>query len=77
VRLLAEVRAMHPDEFAWRREAYEFVVDVPAVDLLTGSPAAREAVEGRRDLDEVFAAWRASCEAFAPRRGAYLLYAMP
>ena len=30
VRLLAEVRALHPREFSWRREAYEFVADVPA-----------------------------------------------
>ena len=77
VRLLAEVRAQHPAEFAWRREAYEFVAGVPAIDLLTGSSAAREAIEGRRELDEVLAAWRASCAEFSVRRGAYLLDAMP
>ncbi|TAM45212.1 MAG: DUF1343 domain-containing protein [Acidobacteria bacterium] len=77
VHLLAAVRAQHPAEFAWRREAYEFVAGVPAIDLLTGSSWAREAIEGRRRLDEVLAVWRAECEGFAVRRGAYLLDAMP
>ena len=77
VRLLTAVRAQHPDEFAWRREAYEFVADVPAIDLLTGSIAAREAIEGRRDPGRLFAAWRASCAGFAASRCAYLLYPAP
>ncbi len=77
VQLLAAARAQHPEAFAWRREAYEFVADVPAIDLLTGSSAAREAIEGRRDLEELFAAWRASCAGFAASRGAYLLYPAP
>ncbi len=33
------------DEFAWRDEAYEFVDDIPAIDLLFGSAAPREAIE--------------------------------
>ncbi len=70
VRLLAAVRALHPDEFAWRREAYEFVAGVPAIDLLTGSPAAREVIEGRADAERLFALWRAHCEEFAARRRA-------
>ncbi len=77
VRLLAEARAMNPDEFAWRREAYEFVSGVPAVDLLTGSPAAREVIEGRADAEGLFAGWRAHCGEFAARRDPYLLYPMP
>jgi uncharacterized protein YbbC (DUF1343 family) len=74
VRLLAEVQAMHPDEFAWRREAYEFVVDVPAIDLLSGSPAAREVIEGRAAAEGLFAGWRAHCGEFTARREPHLLY---
>jgi hypothetical protein len=76
VRLLAEVRAMHPDEFAWRREAYEFVVDVPAVDLLTGSAGARQVIEGRSAAEGLFAGWRVYGEEFQARRGRFLLYPM-
>jgi len=74
VRLLAGVRALHPAEFAWRREAYEFVSDVPAIDLLTGTPGARAVVEGDADADALFAAWRAHSEAFRARREEFLLY---
>ncbi len=74
VRLLAEARALHPDKFAWRREAYEFVAGVPAVDLLTGSAAAREVIEERADAEGLFAGWRAHCEEFTARRGPHLLY---
>ena len=77
VRLLAEARALHPDDFAWRREAYEFVAGVPAVDLLTGSPAAREVIEERADAEGLFAGWRAHCEEFTARRGPHLLYPIP
>ena len=77
VRLLAEARALHPDDFAWRREAYEFVAGVPAVDLLTGSPAAREVIEGRADAERLFAGWRAHCGEFTARRGPHLLYPIP
>ncbi len=77
VRLLAEVRTLHPGAFAWRSEAYEFVADVPAIDLLTGSALAREAIEGRGDLAGLFAAWDDHAEAFTARREEFLLYPMP
>ena len=74
VRLLTAVRAQHPDEFAWRREAYEFVADVPAIDLLTGSNLARDVVEGRAAADDLFASWTAYCERFCEERDRFLLY---
>ncbi len=77
VRLLAEVHALHPREFAWRKEAYEFVADVPAIDLLAGSSLAREAIEGRGDAAALFAGWAAYAEQFAERRAEFLLYPMP
>jgi uncharacterized protein YbbC (DUF1343 family) len=72
--VLREVRALHPLEFAWRSLPYEFVADVPAIDLLTGSPAAREVIEGRRDADGVFAEWSDHCREFRERRSRFLLY---
>ncbi len=74
VRLLAAVCRLHPGRFAWRADAYEFVADMPAIDLLTGSATARDAIEGRSDLDEVLHAWSAHCAAFAEGRKAFLLY---
>lgn len=74
VRLLAEIRALHRGEFAWRREPYEFVSDVPAIDLLTGSSRAREVIEERADASVLFEAWASYCEDFRGERGRFLLY---
>jgi len=49
---------LHPRDFAWRAEPYEFVADVPAMDLLTGSPEARGCIETGRPFDELFDSWR-------------------
>jgi uncharacterized protein YbbC (DUF1343 family) len=42
--LITLARGQAPEEFAFRDKPYEFVTDVPAFDLLTGSSAAREAI---------------------------------
>jgi len=74
VALLAEARRLDPERFAWRSEPYEFVGDVPAIDLLTGSASARAAIESGAGLEALFADWRAHCAAFAQERQRYLLY---
>lgn len=59
VELLWTVREVAPQAFAWREAPYEFVTDRPAIDLLTGGPDCREAIDGgRRDLlDDWIASW--------------------
>lgn len=44
VALVALAHHAHAGAFRFRTERYEFVDDVPAFDLLTGSPAARERI---------------------------------
>ena len=51
--VLVAVRRLWPGSFAWRTEPYEFRADVPAIDLLTGRPAVRQAIDGGAPLDEV------------------------
>jgi uncharacterized protein YbbC (DUF1343 family) len=43
--------------FEWRSAPYEFVADIPAVDLLTGSTAVRRGVEAGASLREVASTW--------------------
>ena len=76
VELLAAARAVGPEVFAWRTAPYEFVADRPAIDLLTRSPACREALEsGRReDLLAWFATWEADEAAFRAECAEILLY---
>ena len=51
--LLAQARAQAPDDFALRTTPYEFESAIPALDLLTGSPAAREALLSGASADSL------------------------
>ena len=72
--LLVAARTLYPDEFAWRAEAYEFRDDVPAIDMLTGKPAVREAIDGGADLDAVARLAAGGTELYDAGRQAALLY---
>ncbi len=53
---LAALRAARRQPgFAWRTERYEFVDDRPALDLLTGDPAVRLALDAGASVDEIMA----------------------
>lgn len=53
------IQKLHPRDFDWRPGAYEFVEDIPAIDLLAGSPDLRNIIEDQGDFDDI-EAW-ASC----------------
>jgi len=72
--LLQAVRAVDPERFSWRAEPYEFVGEVPAVDLLTGSAEARKAIDGGAPLGPLLASWQASVVDFEASLGGILLY---
>ncbi len=72
--LLKTIHDLHPDDFTWRPDPYEFVSDVPALDLLTGSAAARECIENGLDFDPLFDSWRISVKDFENRLEGILLY---
>lgn len=74
VELLAAVHRLWPDDFAWREAPYEFVTDRPAIDLLTGGPECRQAIESGDGLDGWIAGWPADEAAFREERRAILLY---
>jgi len=72
--VLVAVKRLWPADFRWRTEPYEFRADVPAIDLLTGTPAVREAVDAGRDLDTV---WQVACtgiETYTAGRERAMLY---
>ena len=67
-------RRQDPARFAWRSEPYEFVPDVPAFDLLSGSARERTAIEAGATLSEIFRPLGPEERAFARRRVPYLRY---
>lgn len=74
VELVAALREVGGDAFAWRDEPYEFVTDRPAIDLLTGDTRLREALDEETDFRPWLEAWSADEEAFLDEREAVLLY---
>jgi uncharacterized protein YbbC (DUF1343 family) len=72
--LLKTIHDLHPKDFSWRPDPYEFVADVPALDILTGSSLAREAIEDGRELKPLLESWERSVADFESRLDGILLY---
>jgi uncharacterized protein YbbC (DUF1343 family) len=75
---IAIFQALHdlgPGKFGWRADAYEFVEDVPAFDLLCGTDQVRRGIEAGWPLDRLMEGFSAQADGFAKQRAPYLLYA--
>jgi len=72
--VLVAAHELWPESFAWRTEPYEFRADVPAIDLLTGSAAVRQAIDGGVTPDEVARIACAGTELYDAGRDRALLY---
>ena len=72
--LLHVAHRLHPNTFAWRTDAYEFVSDRLAIDLLGGGPALRRSIEEDVAPAEILRAWEPQARAFERERRGYLLY---
>ncbi|MDA8018567.1 MAG: DUF1343 domain-containing protein [Thermoanaerobaculia bacterium] len=79
IEILRSALELFPEAFDWRPEPYEFIADIPAIDLLTGSDDFRRTVElGTAGADEMagwLRSWRDDETAFRTERNAILLYA--
>ncbi len=72
--LLKTIHDLYPDDFRWREKPYEFVTDIPAIDLLTGSDIYRNCLIHNQSLDAYMASWPEEMEAFREERRRYCLY---
>jgi uncharacterized protein YbbC (DUF1343 family) len=72
--LLAAMREMSGEHFAWRTEIYEFVKDPIAIDLLFGSARERKHLEDKKPWRDLLPAWEHEEEEFKQRRHMSLLY---
>lgn len=72
--VIEAARRTAPRYFAWRAEPYEFVADVPAIDLLTGNADFRQTLEAGGSLRGVMEGYEADRLAFLERRAGCLLY---
>ena len=73
IRMLAAALPSLPPGSRWRTEEYEFVSDRPAIDLLTGGPELRTAIDEAAPVDELLAREaRGAAEFDGQRRAAWL-----
>jgi uncharacterized protein YbbC (DUF1343 family) len=73
IAILSACYALFP-EFAWRTRAYEFVDQIPAIDLLLGHPSLRAAIEAGEDARALMRAHTPAHDEFLKRRDACLIY---
>ncbi|MHB8875877.1 MAG: exo-beta-N-acetylmuramidase NamZ family protein [Myxococcaceae bacterium] len=67
-------RELAPERFAWRQDAYEFVDQVPAFDLLCGTDQVRRGIEAGWPLDRLVEGFEAQAARFLSRKSRYQLY---
>ncbi len=72
--LLRAARALAPEPFRWRTDAYEYVSDRLAIDLLFGSERPRRALESGATVEEIVAGFAPAEAEFAEARRGVLLY---
>ncbi len=72
--VLVTARRLYPEAFEWRREAYEFVRDRLAIDLLLGNPAVRAGIEAGACSRDLASAMQTERDAFVADREPDLLY---
>ncbi len=61
-------------QFAWRKDAYEFVDRVPAFDLLCGTAQVREGIEAGTPLEGLLAGFDQEAKRFLPKKAKHQLY---
>jgi uncharacterized protein YbbC (DUF1343 family) len=74
VALIAAFRASDPAKFAWRDPPYEYEHTRMPIDVLAGSSALREQIEGGVPATDIARSWEASVAAFAKVRARFLTY---
>lgn len=75
IAIFQALREVGEGHFGWRADAYEFVEDVPAFDLLCGTDQVRRGIEAGWGLDRLMEGFEAQARTFAQRRERHLLYA--
>ncbi len=71
--LVALNRILEP-RLEWRIDPYEFVTDIPAIDLLTGSSEVRKGIEQGAGLSDLAETWLADEKRFIEMRQEYQMY---
>jgi uncharacterized protein YbbC (DUF1343 family) len=72
--LLAAIRQLYPEQFAWRRPPYEYELERLPIDLLTGDDCIRRGLDRGLSASELEAAWQEDLARFMEVREEFLIY---
>jgi uncharacterized protein YbbC (DUF1343 family) len=74
VTLIEAVRAEDPSRFSWRQPPYEYEHDKMPIDILSGSPSLREAIDSGASAESISRTWPSTHAPFLSARARHLLY---
>jgi uncharacterized protein YbbC (DUF1343 family) len=74
VALLAAIRSLAPDEFAWRPPPYEYEERIMPIDILWGHDGLRLGIDSGASADDLLDGIAAELEGWRASTGPYLLY---
>jgi uncharacterized protein YbbC (DUF1343 family) len=72
--LLAVIRELYPEQFAWRRPPYEYETLRLPFDLLTGDDLIRRGLENGLTVSELEVVWQDDLARFMEVRREFLIY---
>lgn len=74
VAVLKAICELYPKDFQYRHRPYEFVADIPAIDLLAGNDQLRGQLSQGLSLKKIEGSWEEERQEFLEMRKKYLLY---
>lgn len=74
VAIIQSLKQVAPELFQWRTDPYEFVAEIPAMDLLCGSSQVRQAIEQNIPLEDIAKTWHPGEREFLERKPHFHLY---
>lgn len=72
--LLHAICACHGEDFSWSSPPYEYEYEHLPIDLILGSSALREKIEGVTPMEQIVSSWQTDQVEFSAIRKDYLLY---
>lgn len=72
--LIQDALALSGSSFSWKQPPYEYVTDRLPIDVLTGDPAVREAIEAGHELRPLAGSWRQEIRGFLREAREHMLY---
>jgi uncharacterized protein YbbC (DUF1343 family) len=74
LKLLQAVYYNHGDQFKWKEPPYEYEFEKYPIDLITGNPSIREAIERKNGIDAIETTWKKDLEEYLDISRKYRLY---